>query len=77
MNAWIGRVVMVPILLPIISGCTLSDALFSAFGGYYTEGGYTREEKRYHYQGQVDESRRLVPATGLPASSQPQRGSSQ
>jgi len=44
-------------LLPAVTGCSMSDALFSVFGDHYSGGGYTREEKEYHYNQQVEASR--------------------
>jgi len=44
-------------ILSMFSGCTVSDALFSVFGDHYTGGGYTRAEKEYHYNQQVEASR--------------------
>ena len=43
-------------LLPA-TGCSMSDALFSVFGDHYSGGGYTREEKQYHFNQQVEASR--------------------
>ena len=43
-------------LLPVASGCSMLDALFSVFGDHYSGGGYTREEKQYHYNQQVEAS---------------------
>jgi hypothetical protein len=41
----------------MLAGCTVSDALFEVFGNHYTGGGYTREEKEYHYNEQVEAHR--------------------
>ena len=45
------------IFLPMFAGCTVSDALFAVFGEHYTDGGYARAEKEYHYNQQVEASR--------------------
>lgn len=37
------------LMLPLLTGCTMSDALFSVFGDHYTEGGFTRVEKEEHF----------------------------
>ena len=47
------------ILLPFLSGCSLSDAFWNVFDGYYTEGGYTSADRRYHYEQQVEPSREM------------------
>ncbi len=39
-----------------LSGCAISDVLFSAFGESYTGGGITRTEKKDHYNQQVKAS---------------------
>jgi len=41
------------VMLPALTGCTVSDALFAVFGDHYSGGGYTREEKEYHFNQQV------------------------
>jgi hypothetical protein len=51
-------------LWPLLAGCTVSDALFAALGDHYTDGGYTRAEKQYHYNQQVEASRNA--AASLP-----------
>lgn len=43
------------LLLPALTGCTVSDALFSVFGDHYS-GGYTREEKKYDFDRHVEAS---------------------
>ena len=40
--------------IPFVAGCAMSDALFSVFGDYYSDGGTTPAEKKYHYDRQVD-----------------------
>ena len=45
------------LLLPTLTGCAISDTLFEVFGDHYTGGGYTRAEKEYHYNQQVEASR--------------------
>lgn len=42
------------ILLVSCTGCALHDALFGVFGGAYSGGGETWEEKQYHYNSQFD-----------------------
>ena len=44
------------VLMPTLTGCTVSEALFSVFGDHYSGGGLTREEKQYHYKQQVEAS---------------------
>ncbi len=39
-----------------LTGCAISDVLFSTFGGNYTGGGITRSEKKDHYNQQVEAS---------------------
>jgi len=53
------RIVFLAILgiLTTFTGCTIPDAIFSVFGDHYTGGGYTRAEKEYHYDQQVEASR--------------------
>lgn len=49
-------------LLPLLSGCSVSDAMFNVFGDHYSGGGYTRAEKEYHYNQQVEASRNYDPS---------------
>lgn len=42
--------------LPLLAGCTISDALFAVFGDSYSGGGYTQADKQYHYNQQVEAS---------------------
>jgi len=44
------------LLFPTLAGCSLSEALFTVFGGNYSGGGYTREEKKYDFDRRVEES---------------------
>ncbi|MDA1055645.1 MAG: hypothetical protein O3C40_35060 [Planctomycetota bacterium] len=44
------------IFLPVLAGCTVSDALFGVFGGNYTGGGYTRADREYDYNQRVEAS---------------------
>jgi hypothetical protein len=39
------------------AGCAISDVLFAAFGDYYSEGGYTRVDREYHYRRQLEATR--------------------
>jgi hypothetical protein len=41
------------VVLPLLAGCTVSDALLTVFGDGYTGGGYTRADKEYHADQQV------------------------
>ena len=50
----IRTIVICALLLMGTSGCSLHDALFSAFGKHYSGGGTTRTEKRAHYENEVD-----------------------
>lgn len=47
------------LLLPpfFAAGCAMSDALFMALGDYYSAGGETRAEKKYHFDRQVEAAR--------------------
>jgi hypothetical protein len=47
--------------LSLLSGCALSDALFGAFGDNYSGGGYTRSDKKDHYDRQIEASRAYEP----------------
>ena len=49
------------IFLPMLSGCTVSDALFAVFGANYTGGGITRAEKEDHYNRQFEASPHYEP----------------
>jgi hypothetical protein len=42
--------------LSLLSGCAVSDALFSVFGDHYTGGGTTWDDKKEHYDRQVEAS---------------------
>lgn len=44
------------ILLTSCTGCSMSDLLFEAFGGGYSGGGETMQEKRYDYDQQIQSS---------------------
>jgi hypothetical protein len=37
-----------------LSGCTVPEALFSVLGDYYSGGGTTRAEKKYHFDGEIE-----------------------
>ncbi len=43
-------------LLSACTGCAVSDMLFAVFGDHYSGGGTTREEKKYHFDRQVEAS---------------------
>jgi hypothetical protein len=43
-------------LLPAISGCAMSDAVFAVFGDHYSDGGYTRADRKYHFEQQLEAS---------------------
>jgi len=47
----------VVIFTAVLPGCVLSDLIFGAFSGYYSGGGYSAEEKQYHYRQQVEAAR--------------------
>ncbi|PQO33341.1 hypothetical protein C5Y96_10845 [Blastopirellula marina] len=47
---------IVLLLLCTSTGCTVSDALFGVFGGGYSGGGSTWEEKKYDYDQRVSAS---------------------
>ena len=47
--------------LPLLAGCTVSDALFAVFSDGYTGGGYTRADKEHHYNQQVQASQHYEP----------------
>lgn len=42
------------ICLPMLSGCTLSDAMFGILNESYSEGGNSYVEKKQHYDQQVE-----------------------
>ncbi len=44
------------ILLTACTGCSMSNLLFEAFGGAYSGGGETMQEKRYYYDQQIQAS---------------------
>lgn len=46
--------------LPVLSGCSLPDALFGVFGDHYTGGGTTRIEKKRDYDRYVEASREFA-----------------
>lgn len=50
------RTALLAILLSfsLLSGCAVSETLFNVFGDYYSAGGTTREEKKYHYDRQIE-----------------------
>ena len=45
------------LLVSTLTGCAISDVVFSAFGDHYTGGGTTRAEKKYHYDQQIEASK--------------------
>ena len=44
------------LLLPALSGCALSDAIFSLFGDSYSAAGPSWDDKQRHYESQVEAS---------------------
>jgi hypothetical protein len=47
--------------LPLLTGCTVADALFGVFGSYYTDGGDARADRKSHYDQQVQASQHYQP----------------
>ncbi len=37
-----------------MSGCAVHEALFGVLGDYYSGGGTTREEKKYHFDREIE-----------------------
>jgi hypothetical protein len=40
--------------LPLLTGCALNDLFFGLFSNYYSEGGYTSQDKANHYSAQIE-----------------------
>ena len=49
------------IVLPMIVGCSIPDALIGTFGSHYTGGGYTTREKRLDYRERMETPRHDKP----------------
>lgn len=42
------------LLFTSLSGCAVHETLFNALGNYYSGGGTTREDKKYHFDRQIE-----------------------
>jgi hypothetical protein len=43
--------------LPLLSGCALNDFIFELFSSSYSAGGESYQERRNHYDAQIESAR--------------------